>query len=87
LALAFATVAAAVDGESGVLAAGGAPAAGLVWARANRERPNTMATMKRADFLVTNFLIIGSFELLQILSEMLEASSSLGSTKLIATRA
>ncbi len=39
----------------------GAPAAGAAWARAKRERPNTTATVTRANLLVFNMPIIGSF--------------------------
>src|ERR1019366_5016705 len=58
--VALAAAAAAAEGALGAAAAG-APAAGSAWARAKRERPNTTATVTRA-----NFLIIGSFELLRI---------------------
>src|ERR1700674_5652883 len=66
--VALAAAAAAAEGALGVVAAAaaGEPAAASAWARANRERPNTTATVTHADFLITNFLIIGSFELLQI---------------------
>src|SRR5208282_2775297 len=72
--------AAAAEGASGVLAAAGAPAAGVDWARAKRDRPNTTATETHANLQVDNlllisFLIIGSFELLRIFRNAGSSSS------------
>src|SRR6202521_5069079 len=59
--VALAAAAAAAEGALGVVAAAAVvPAAGSAWGRAKRERPNTTATVTHANFLITNFFIIGS---------------------------